>query len=360
MYGPFLSLLGASATVVGVVAGGGELLGYTLRLVSGLYSDRTGRYWLVTIVGYAINLLAVPALALAGRWDLAAVLMLAERVGKGLRTPSRDAMLSHATSRLGHGWGFALHEAMDQTGAITGPLLAAAVVAARHSYQLAFGILLAPAILAMVVLTVARVSFPTPRDLEAAPAPAAPGKSLPRRFWLYTAAIAILAVGFADFPLIAFHIKQAQIATDVTIPILYAVAMGVDAIAALGLGRLYDRIGPRALVLAFGSAALFAPFAFSGNLTFVVIGVTLWGIGMGAMESIVKAAVAEAVPSNRRATAFGIFNAVFGIAWFAGSATLGVLYDLHPAAVAVFATTSLAIGVFCLMGLTGKRFETAE
>ena len=123
--GPFLGTLQASAMVVGVVAGLGEFIGYALRLGSGYLADRTGKYWPITFVGYALNLFAVPLLALAGRWEIAALLLLLERLGKAVRTPARDAMLSHAATQVGRGWGFGFHEAMDQIGAVSGPLMVA-------------------------------------------------------------------------------------------------------------------------------------------------------------------------------------------------------------------------------------------
>jgi MFS-type transporter involved in bile tolerance (Atg22 family) len=179
--GPYLAVLGASATIVGIVAGLGELLGYGLRLVAGYLGDRTGRYWAITILGYAVNLLAVPLLALAGRWELAALLLLAERAGKAIRTPTRDAMLSHATAATGRGWGFGLHEAMDQTGALLGPLLVAGVLAVRGAYEAAFALLLLPALAALAVLLAARARYPDPRGFEVAP-PAPTSRGLPRAF----------------------------------------------------------------------------------------------------------------------------------------------------------------------------------
>jgi MFS family permease len=99
--GPFLAFLGASAAATGVVAGFGEFIGYGLRVISGYLSDRTGRYWAVTLWGYALNLVAVPVLALAGNWEVAALLIVAERLGKGLRTPGR-----HRRHRShGRSWG---------------------------------------------------------------------------------------------------------------------------------------------------------------------------------------------------------------------------------------------------------------
>jgi MFS family permease len=340
--GPFLAVLGASATVVGIVAGTGELLGYGLRLASGYLSDRTRQYWTITIVGYAINLFAVPLLALAGNWPLAAVLIVAERAGRGIRIPARDAMLSHASSQTGLGWGFGLHEALDQTGAILGPLIVSGILYLQGSYHLAFAILLTPAVIAFAIVVSARFAYPRPQDLELAP-PALESTGLPRAFWVYAAAAACIAAGYADFPLIAYHFEKAAIVPGAWIPILYALAMATDAIAALILGRLFDRIGLRAMFGATLVSALIPPLAFLGGTDAAVAAMLLWGIGMGAQESIVRAAVAQLAPAERRATAYGIFNAIFGIAWFAGSVLLGVLYDQSiPALVAIAVVFQLA------------------
>jgi MFS family permease len=340
--GPYLAVLGASATIVGIVAGLGELLGYGLRLVAGYLGDRTGRYWAITILGYAVNLLAVPLLALAGRWELAALLLLAERAGKAIRTPTRDAMLSHATAATGRGWGFGLHEAMDQTGALLGPLLVAGVLAVRGAYEAAFALLLLPALAALAVLLAARARYPDPRGFEVAP-PAPTSRGLPRAFWLYLGAAALIAAGYADFPLIAYHFEKASMVSDSWIPIFYAVAMGVDALAALGFGRLFDRVGLAVVLAATLVSALFAPLVFLGGFWTALLGMSLWGVGMGAQESIVRAAVAGMVPPERRGGAYGMFNAGFGVAWFLGSAAMGVLYDVSlPALIVVSVGLQLA------------------
>lgn len=324
--GPYLALLGASATVVGVVSGLGELLGYGLRLASGYASDRTGQYWAITILGYVINLFAVPLLALADRWELAAALIVVERAGRGIRTPARDAMLSHAASQTGLGWGFGLHEALDQTGAIIGPLIVSGVLFLRGDYQTGFAVLIIPAVLAIAVLLVARASFPRPRDFDLAPPPLE-SQGLPRLYWVYLAAVACIAAGYADFPLIAYHFGKAEVIGPALIPILYAIAMASDTVAALGLGRLFDRIGIRAMLMATIASALTAPLAFLGGPAAAVLAMVLWGIGMGAQESVMRAAIAQMAPVQRRGTAYGIFNAAYGTAWFAGSTLLGVLYD---------------------------------
>jgi len=333
--GPYLALLGASGTIVGIVAGFGELIGYALRLVSGYISDRTGKYWTVTLFGYFVNLLAVPLLALAGRWEIAALLMIMERMGKAIRNPSRDAMLSHATQSIGRGWGFGLHEAMDQIGAILGPLIVAGVLYLNGGYRISFVVLLVPALLALAVLLVARALYPRPRDLEVASVELKTG-GFSRIFWLYLAAVSLVAAGYVDFPLISFHFEKLSVVSKVWIPLFYAVAMGVDALSALFFGRLFDRIGLSILIVVSFLSSLFAPLVFLGGFNLALAGMALWGVGMGAQESIMRAAIADMVPMNKRSTAYGIFNAGFGLFWFLGSALMGVLYDVSISSLIIF------------------------
>jgi MFS family permease len=349
--GPYLAVMEASGTAVGIVAGLGELIGYGLRLISGYFSDRTGRYWAITIFGYTVNMLAVPLLALAGRWDIAAALIIAERIGKGIRTPARDAMLSHASQQIGRGWGFGLHEALDQTGAVLGPLIVAAVLYFRGEYQTGFAILLVPALLALAVLAAARLLYPRPQDLEVSVSELKT-EGLPSVFWLYLIATGLIAAGFADFSLIAYHFQQAATVSPTWIPLLYAVAMGVDALAALVCGRLFDRLGLITLMAAALLSALFAPLVFWGGFTGALLGMALWGIGMGAQESIMRAAVAEMAAPDKRGTAYGIFNTGFGLFWFGGSALMGFLYDVSLPALIIFSVVIqvAAIPLFWLVG----------
>ncbi|MEX0974033.1 MAG: MFS transporter [Bacillota bacterium] len=352
--GPFLATLGASGTVVGLVAGLGEFIGYGLRLVTGYISDRTGQYWLITGLGYSFNLLAVPLLAYAGSWQLAAALMIMERTGKAIRKPARDTMLSYATSQVGHGWGFAVHEAMDQIGAVAGPLLMAFALSTRNSYRSAFQFLLIPALLTLGVLAVARVLYPKPRDLEVKTT-VIESKGLSREFWVYILAVGMIAAGYADFPLIAFHLKQTAAIPDTWVPLLYAGAMGIDALAALFFGWLFDRIKIRSLMWAVAISAFFAPFAFSGRLNLAIIGIALWGIGMGAQESILKAVIADMVMPERRGSAYGIFNAGYGLFWFAGSALMGILYDFSVPLLVGFSVAAQLVSVAALAAVSRVR-----
>lgn len=348
--GPFLALLGASGAVVGLTAGLGEFVGYGVRVVSGALADRTRRYWMLTLSGYTLNLLAVPCLALAGRWEVAAGLVVAERLGKAIRTPPRDVLLSYAAARAGHGRVFGLHEALDQVGAVLGPLVVVAALRAGGSYPGAFAVLAVPAMLALGSLALARRLYPEPAAFEAASAPASQAP-LPRPFWRYLGAVACLAAGYADYPLVAFHLKQAAVLGDGAIVALYALAMGVDALAALAFGRWFDRRGLRVLTAVPLLSCLFAPLAFSQAPALVVAGVLLWGVGMGAQESVVRAALSAMVPAPQRGRAFGLFHAAYGAAWFLGSAFMGWLYDRSLGSLVAFSVVSQLLALPWLLRL---------
>jgi MFS family permease len=350
--GPFLAHLGATGLIVGFVAGFGELAGYGLRVVGGRAADRTGRYWAIAIVGYAINLLTVPALAFARTWQVAAALLVGERFGRGVRKPSVSAMLAHAGSQIGQGWAFGFHEAMDQTGATLGPLIVAASLAIGGGFPRAFALLAIPAVLALIALAAARVQFPKPRELEPHPAPRV--ERFGRAYWIYVAAGACIAAGFADFALLSFHLSKAHVIADHMIPVLYAAAMLVGVAGAPLFGRLYDRYPLATPLLAFAAAALFAPLGFLGNAVMATIGVVLWGAGMAAQETLLPSIVARLVPASQRATAIGTFDGFYGVAWFAGSAVMGALYDRSVAGLVAFSLI-LALAALPLLALAARR-----
>ncbi|MDE2053659.1 MAG: MFS transporter [Xanthomonadaceae bacterium] len=331
IWGPFLGTLGATGAIIGLVAGGGELLGYLLRLFTGALADKTQRYWTITIAGYAINLLAVPALALAGNWPVAAGLVILERSGKALRTPARDAMLSYAAKDMGGaGWAFGLHEALDSIGAVLGPLIAALVLFLHGGYRHAFAWLLLPAIGALATLVIARIKFPQPRDLDPRPAPELDDARALRDLKIFLIATALIAAGYSDFALIAFHLARDHVVASDVVPTLYAVASLAGGLTALLMGKLFDKQGLSILLRTTLGPALYAPLVFLGGPWLALAGMALWGIGFGAHDSLFRAAVAQRIPRERRATVMGVFNAIYGTAWFAGSVLLGVLYDINP------------------------------
>lgn len=352
--GPFLALLGASATMVGFIAGFGEMVGYAFRLVSGIVADKTRKYWTITFFGYFLNLFAVPALALAGSWQMAAVLMILERTGRAIRNPARDVMLSHATASVGHGKGFGVHEALDQIGAVTGPLIVSLVYLMSGSYNRSFAVLIIPAVLAISVLVVSRLKYPHTEEFEIEKSKQ-PLDTFKNTYWLYLIAVSLIAAGFADYPLIAFHFqKTSQVSTEM-IPILYAIAMGVDAIAALVLGRYFDKFGMKTLVISTILSMLFAPLVFMGNLVTAIIGMICWGVGMAAQESVMRAVLANILPAAKRATGFGVFNATFGVFWFLGSFLMGWLYDVSVTWLIVFSVAIQLSSIPIFMKLAARK-----
>ena len=348
--GPYLATLSASAAVVATITGFGELLGYGLRLVSGRMADVTGRFWPITIFGYIVQMLSVPLLALAGNWKVAAVLIILERVGKAIRNPPRDVMLSHAGKQIGHGWAFGLHEALDQFGALFGPLAVALVLAVRGEYRIAFAVLLVPGLICLGFLILARWLYPRPDEMETE-VPDVHTQGLPRIFWLYLAGAVLVAAGFADYPLIAYHFELTSSVASNWIPILYAVAMGVSGTGSLLLGRLFDRAGFTILILLTLVTALFAPLVFLGGFWSALVGASLWGLGMGVHESLIPAAVAPMVPVHRRASAYGLFTAGYGLFWFLGSVVIGLLYQLSVSAAITFCVAAelAAVPIFILV-----------
>jgi MFS family permease len=330
--GPFLKDLGATAAQVGLIAGLGEMLAASLRFFSGRFADRTRAYWTIAIFGYALNLVVVPLLAFAGNWQMAALLVVAERTGKALRGPARDVLLSEATNVVGHGWGFGLHAAFDQAGAMLGPLLMAVAVLRSNQFGPAFLRLGIPAALALVALLSARAAYPA-RGVP----PAVKGtQRLPPVFWIYAGAAGLLACGFVDFPLLGYHFQKTGLAKPAMIPLLYAGAMAVNGITALVFGRMFDRYGLPVLTFGILVSLLALPLGFLGGETGAVASVACWATGLGAQDACLRSGIAQVVSMAKRGSAFGAFNGIYGVAWFLGSAAMGLLYDHSLVALVIF------------------------
>jgi Major Facilitator Superfamily. len=333
--GPYLGLLGATAATIGFVSGLGEFIGYAFRLVTGFLSDKTKKYWTMTIIGYAMNIIAIPLLAIvpANGWIYACGLIILERLGKAIRTPSKSTLVSFAASEVGAGKGFAVQEALDQLGAFISPVILFVILTIKGSsntkaaYSICFLMLGIAAILSVIVLLISKKLYPAPDTFDRSKE--AEGKiRFVHSFWLYIVAIGLIAAGFADFPLMSYHLIHKNLFADNMIPALYAVSMGVDALSALFFGWLYDKKGMLSLVIATTISAFFAPFVFlTGNTALIVVGIVLWGIGLGAQESIMQSTVTVLVAKNHRATGFGIFNTGFGLFWFIGSSIMGAVYS---------------------------------
>ena len=364
--GEYLSLAGASAAAIGFVSGIGELCGYSLRLISGLIADKTKKYWTLVIAGYVIQVLAIPALALVPEhgWIWACGLVILERVGKAVKKPAKNTLVSFAASEIGTGKGFAYQEFLDQLGAFLGPILLFVTALVKgtddlfQTYRISFAVLLVPALITIALVLAAKIKYPDPEMFEKQedkPENFRFGKS----FALFMASICFFAFGFADFTLITLHAANTGAFPESTLSLLYAAAMAVDAFAALFFGWLFDRIGLKALIISTLCSTFFSCFIFmTGNARIIGIGIILWGIGIGAQESIMKAAVSGMVPRSMRSTGFGIFETGFGIAWFLGSWLLGALYDLNPMYLVVVSVASQLLAIaFYAMCLRCNRIE---
>ncbi len=341
--GPFLGTLGASAADIAIIAGTGEFLGYSLRSVAGYVADRTGRYWLMTFIGYVINLLAVPAMALAGSWQVAAALILAERIGRAMRKPTIESMLSYTTGSLGKGWVYAVNTALDETGAAIGPLVVAAVLFFKGSYQTAFALLLISSLLALASLIVARIGFPLPSDLEQGQT--ASETRFTRAYWLYMAAATCFAAGLMSYELIAYYLTQTGLVDKAWAPVFLAFATGCGVVASLVLGRSYDRFGVPTVVVAVLLSALFAPLVFTGNFAAALAAMPLWGIGYATQDTLLKAIIAEVLPEGKRNLAFGLFYTGYGVGWLIGSVVTGELYDHSKLAVVIFVAAAQLVSL---------------
>jgi predicted MFS family arabinose efflux permease len=355
IYGPYLALLGASALVVSFVSGLGEFIGQALRIVTGIIADRTKKYWTMMILGYSINLLVIPLLMFVTQevWVIAIILILLERVGKGIRAPAKSALTSFTTQDIGVGKAFALQEAMDQLGAFLGPLFVFTVLGLNsgsdlNGYQLAFGLLGIFAILTIVIIIVAKCKYPNPDQMEVKKV--SKGFKSNPYFYLYLVAVMFIAIGFIDYPILAFHLSQTSLIRPIYIPLLYALAMGIDAIAAVFFGYYFDKKGIISLMISVIFGSLIAPVFFLIDGVYgILFGIVLWGIAMGAQESVLKAVIASLVSKDKRATAYGIFYTVFGLAWFLGSLMIGYLYDVNLLLLVIFSSTFEVLAFITLM-----------
>ena len=356
--GAYLLILGASASTIGFISGVGELLGYGLRYLFGRLVDKTHNYWGFMLLGYAVDVFAVPALALVHRdgWIAACVLLVIERIGKAIKKPAKNTILSFAATQEGVGKSFAIQEALDQLGAFIGPLLLYLIMLYKQGdeytvYNTAFAFLLLPAICTMAFLFFAKGRFPNPEAFE--PEVKEENKESfvgKKSFYLYLAGISCFAFGFVDFPLVTMHLAKSRLFAESTLPLLYAGAMLADAVSALFFGWLFDKIRTKALVISTAISAFFALLAFgSSSPEMVMLGVALWGVGMGAQESIMKAAVATMTSREHRASSYGAFEFFFGLSWFLGSWALGAIYDYSLTAFVAISVTAQLVALPCYL-----------
>ncbi len=349
--GSLLRSMGATAFTVALISGVGEMLAAGLRYFSGKAADRTRAYWPLVTLGYALNLLAIPGLAFATSWPVVALLVVVERTGKAIRGPARDVLLSEATGVVGHGSGFGIHAAMDQIGAVIGPLLMGYAIGRFHGVKHAYLILAIPAALALLSILIAR----SVRRGHAEPPSPKPPQDLTRAYWMCVVASGVLAAGFFDFPLLTLHLTKTGVLSDATVAYLYAAAMGATGLTALICGKLFDRFGMAVLVVGVLATMTALPLGFLGGERAAVAAIILWGAGLGVQDATLRPQIAKIVSMHKRGAAFGAFHGVFGVMWFLGSVVMGLLYDYSMPALVAFGMGAQILAVMLFLAARELR-----
>ncbi|MCE4599977.1 MAG: MFS transporter [Desulfurococcales archaeon] len=310
--GPYLSGLGASLIIVGSLSIG-EAISYLARLIAGLLSYRYASprfYWGMVFAGYIVNLTAVPLLALAGEWEIAFTLYIVERIGKGLRAPTRDAILSEVGSRLGAGKLFGVHELLDQAGAITGALFMAASLESR-GVSSAFILLGIPAAMAILLLSFSYTLYPNPR---VAAKPQAGFRDTVARSVKLSIPLVLSIAPFVHWATAGSLLSARESMADIALA--YALAMAVDALSAIPLGVLYDMVGPRSLIVLPIASVLATLSLLAMHL---MLFAALWGLAMAGYETIAKAYIASRTGLGERGIVYGVVYALVGAGWTLGN-----------------------------------------
>ncbi|HDD25795.1 MAG TPA: MFS transporter [Acidilobales archaeon] len=342
---PYMRSLGASPEIVGLVTGIADILSYGVRLPAGIYADITGRYWGFTFAGYGL-LISIPLMALGGTWVLIAILYLFERMGKGLRSPARDVLLSVPSTKVGTAKGFALHEVLDQVGAVLGPLILASILYLTLSYSMSFASLAIPYALLMGTLVITRgiyvktIRITIKKNVRHG-FQALNLRPLGKNFILYMMAIAFWGLGFISYEIFSYFVKD--YIPDYEILILYSIAMLVDALGAVLISFTYEKWGFLTLItLPIVSSIL--PFtATIGLRLYVYLTAGLIGIVIGITETIVRASIADMIPIEYRGTAYGIFNITLGFSLLIGKVITAKIFKTYllPYYVIILQTLSL-------------------
>ncbi len=356
--GPFLASLGASALTVGLVTGAGEGAALGFRLFSGPAADRSGRYWRWMVLGYALTAVCVPLMALAPALGAAglvfgAAMVLLERTGKAVRSPAKSVLLAVAARKVGRGRGFGVHKALDQTGAVLGPLLVAGVIALTTHTWAGLAVLAVPGAVALGVLTWMHRHVGDPD--HGSSAGTSHLESLPRAFYVYAVACSLTTVGLMTFGVISYHLVHERLVAAAVVPVVYAAAMGAEAVASLGTGFAYDRVGGGTLVVLPLVVAAVPVLVFTDRVALAVTGVLMWGVATGVQDSTVKALVADLVPAARLATAYGAFAAFQAVAALLGGGLAGWLYDVQRSALVVTVGVAQVVALVLLLGVLGRR-----
>ncbi len=325
----YLKFLGASAVIVGLVGGLGEFLGYAVRLFSGFLADTTRAYWFFIFLGYGL-IFSIPLLGLSSIWEMAIILILLERLGKALRSPSRDTVLSIISKGIGAGKAFGIHELLDQMGAIAGPLIVATLMFySNNSYQQTFTFLLFPFFMLLIALVYTYGKIGS-RTIIASTIASTKYRRFGKHFYVYTLAVMLNTIGLIPVALLLYKASSLlqPLQQQWMVPLIYLLIQGVDASVALPSGYAYDKFGIKFLALPFILSIFPSLFTLiDTNFSTLITASIFFGIILGMQESIYRAAVSEFTPISSRGTAYGVFNTAYGVGFLISGGIYGMLMD---------------------------------
>lgn len=373
----YFNIIGVTATQIGLAFGIGEFLGYFLRLIAGVLSDKSGKHWFFIFIGYGA-LAVVPIMGFTMNWNILVVLVLMERIGKSLRNPAKDTILSGvAENQVGTGFAFGLQEALDQIGAFSGPLIFAFVfyITGKNGitqYQSGYKLLIIPYVVLMLFVFFAYIKIKRNNLIPALKTREYRSERLKPIFWIYLGFTFFTTIGFVNFALIGFHLKSNGLISDGNITLLYAGAMAIDALTAIIIGKTYDKMkvksgnktGGLIVLLSIPFITVLLPFlTLTNSIVLIIAGMTIFGIVMGAHETIMRSAIADITPFYKRGTSFGVFNAGYGLALLAGAALMGWLYDKNMNGIIISVscvTEFVAVLFFVWMNINAKKSPPPE
>ena len=340
-------------SMIGLIEGIAESTASLLKVFSGWLSDRIGQRKNLMLAGYAISTLSRPIMAMAGVWQQVLASRFTDRLGKGIRTAPRDAIIAESTESTHLGRAFSFHRAMDTMGAVVGPALTFALLGFfNNDYRKIFWLSMVPGVIAVILI----ILFIQEKKKQPKPEVERPKLRFNHFDWrvkFFIVIAALFALGNSSDAFLILRAQQVGIPT-LTIPVVYLVFNLVYSLSALPAGMAADRFGKKRIIL-LGFvlfAGLYYGFAVAKNISSIWLLFGLYGLFMGLTEGIQKAFLATIIPPDFKATAFGVYAAAVGLAMLPASLIAGWLWDhVSPAATFYFgaATATLAAILFTVL-----------
>ncbi|KPJ60926.1 MAG: hypothetical protein AMJ46_04335 [Latescibacteria bacterium DG_63] len=347
----FLEGLGATKLLIGLIEGVAEGTASLVRMIAGALSDRLGKRKSFVFVGYSLSTVVRPFLFFANHWLVVFAVRFLDRVGKGIRTPARDALISDSVDPSRKGYGFGFHRGMDRLGAAFGPLLALLVLyLSDGNLRLVFLLSAVPAAVAVSVIGKVREIAPV---REAAGRLREKRRILGRPFVLFVLVIVIFTLGNSSNAFLILKAREVGLSVA-GIPLIWLTYNLVCSISSPLLGRFSDRVGRRPVILLsfLVYSAIYAGLGFSSTVPAVWLLFACYGLYYGLSEGIFRAYIADLVESDKRATAYGLFNTAVGITLVPASLIFGALWDVFSSGVAFLTAAGLALVAALVFAVT--------